>query len=131
MSQPFDDLYDQVQDLQETSDNNQPTLDALNNILQPDGTLRAQLDYPLDAQSTQEIQALFPWGSVALTAGAATVYDGRVSPSSVIIISRYIQGGTLGQLYIGYQSSGTFTINSSSSTETSYVNYLILNPYVT
>ena len=56
MSQPFDDLYDQVQDLQNTSDTNQPTIDALTNQLQPDGTIRAQLDYPLDPQSVQEIQ---------------------------------------------------------------------------
>jgi hypothetical protein len=73
MSQPFDDLYDQVQDMQNTAENNQPTIDAVANVVQPDGTIRAQLDYPLDPQSVQEIQEVVQ----ASTTGGSVVSNAQ------------------------------------------------------
>jgi hypothetical protein len=65
-------------------------------------------------------------GTATLVAGTVTVSNPLVSANSIIIISRKTSGGTLGYLYISAQSSGSFTITSSSNTDTSTVNYLII-----
>jgi len=65
-------------------------------------------------------------GTVTLSGGTVTVSNSLVGPNSIIIISRKTSGGTLGYLYISAQSNGSFTITSSSSSDTSTVNYLII-----
>jgi hypothetical protein len=65
-------------------------------------------------------------GTVTLSGGTATVNNPLVGQNSIIIISRKTSGGTLGYLYISSQSNGSFTITSSSSSDTSTVNYLII-----
>lgn len=64
-------------------------------------------------------------GSATLVAGTVTVTNPYVTTNSTIIISRKTSSGTLGYLSISTQSSGSFTIISSSATDTSVVNYLI------
>jgi hypothetical protein len=65
-------------------------------------------------------------GTATLSSGTATVNNPFVATNSIIIISRKASGGTLGYLYISAQSSGSFTITSSSSSDTSTINYLII-----
>jgi len=82
------------------------------------------------------------WNSIALSApsmvfgtsgrfgggGVVTVTNSAITTSSVIIFSRNFAGGTLGEINIFSQSAGSVTFSSSSSTDTSSLNYLILNP---
>jgi len=66
--------------------------------------------------------------SAAMTAGSVTVSTTAVTASSKIFLSRATTGGTTGNLSIGTITAGTsFVINSSSGTDTSTVNYLIIN----
>lgn len=103
MSQSFDDLYDQVQDIQNTSDTNQPTIDALTNQLQPDGTIRAQLDYPLDQQSIQEIQEV-------------------IADSSTDTDVEYDNGGTTGSYTIDWSNGKVQYVTLTGNTTFSFTN---------
>jgi hypothetical protein len=65
--------------------------------------------------------------SAAMVAGTVTVDTTAVTVSSVILVYAATPGGTQGTLSIGTITAGTsFVINSSSSTDTSTVNYLII-----
>ncbi len=67
-------------------------------------------------------------GSSVLVAGTVTVSTTAVTASSKIFITRGITGGTVGELSIGTITAGTsFVINSVSSSETSTVNWWIVN----
>lgn len=66
--------------------------------------------------------------SEAMIAGTTTVNTTAVKANSIIILSTATPGGTVGTLSVGTITEGTsFVINSSSNTDTSTVNYLILN----
>jgi len=119
MSQEFDDLVDQVSDL---SDN----FDDLSNSLGDMTDRPGQLDVPLDDQTLQAIKGCFFAGVATLVAGSVTVYSAAIFSDSTIIISRNALGGTAGHLYLSAQSGGTFTIQSTSLTDTSSVNYIII-----
>lgn len=68
-------------------------------------------------------------GQATLTAGAVTVTTNRVAANSRIFVSRQTLGGTAGHLDIGTITAGTsFTIESSSGTDTSVVNWWIISP---
>lgn len=68
-------------------------------------------------------------GSVALTAGAATVANTSVTASTRIIVTSQVDGGTPGFLRVSTRTAGTsFTITSSSGTDTSTVAYLLVEP---
>lgn len=58
--------------------------------------------------------------------GAVTVTNSSVTASSIIIFSRKTTGGTPGQVSITAQSSGSFTLTSTSA-ETSTFNYEVIN----
>jgi hypothetical protein len=64
-------------------------------------------------------------GTATLVSGTVKVTNPLVYPSSIIFTSRNASGGTLGYLSIT-QTIGSFTITSSSSSDTSTVNYLII-----
>ena len=89
------------------------------------------LSFPLDPNVAQimdyETASYFSdkIGSATLAAGTVTVSNQYVEPTSTIIVSRKTAGGTLGYLSISAQSVGSFTIISSSATDTSIINYLI------
>lgn len=75
------------------------------------------------------LPASWAWGTATLVAGTVTVSSGIVLSTSKILHARMTPGGTLGSLSIPTITPGTsFVINSSSSSETSVVVYLILNP---
>jgi hypothetical protein len=122
----FTDLQDQVAEL---SDNFASFSADYDNLVQSLGDIPqrpGQLDFPLDQQTTDLIKALFPTGSATLAAGTITVSSSYVSASSKIFLTRTALGaGTPGHLYISAQSAGSFTITSSSATDTSVVNYII------
>lgn len=73
--------------------------------------------------------ANFPMGRSTLVAGTVTVNHTRVTANSRIFLSRHTAGGTLGHLSIGAITAATsFVINSSSATDTSSINWLMIEP---
>lgn len=66
--------------------------------------------------------------SAAMTAGTITISTTAVTSSSLIFLTNAVVGGTPGILSVGTIVNGTsFVINSSSATDTSQVNWLIIN----
>jgi hypothetical protein len=65
--------------------------------------------------------------TAAMTTGAVTVTSSAVTTASIINYSRATGGGTLGNVEISAQSAGSFTLTSSSNSETSTFNYQIIN----
>ena len=67
-------------------------------------------------------------GQATLSAGTVTVDNTSVTASSLIFLTNAGASGTVGTLSVGTITAGTsFVINSSSSTDTSKVNWLIVN----
>ena len=69
-------------------------------------------------------------GTATLVAGTKTVATTFVAATSIILISRNTPGGTPGNLSVPVASitAGTsFVINSDSGTDTSTVNWVIIN----
>lgn len=68
-------------------------------------------------------------GTVALAAGAAVVADTSVTATSRILLTSQADGGTPGFLRVSTRTAGvSFTITSSSATDTSTVAYEIFEP---
>lgn len=68
-------------------------------------------------------------GTAALVAGAVTVNTNKVTANSRIFLSNQALGGAAGFLRISARVAGTsFTITSSSGTDTSTIAWWIVNP---
>lgn len=68
-------------------------------------------------------------GTATLSAGAATVSDSAVTASTRIYLTSQSDGGTVGFLRVSARTAGTsFTITSSSASDTSTVAYLEVEP---
>jgi hypothetical protein len=68
-------------------------------------------------------------GTVALVGGSAVVANTSVTASSRIFLTSQADGGTPGWLRVSARTAGTsFTITSSSGTDTSTVAYEIFEP---
>jgi hypothetical protein len=64
-------------------------------------------------------------GSASLTAGTVSVSLSSVGSTTVLLVSRLVPGGTLGQLSVPVVTAGSgFTITSSSNSETSSVAWI-------
>ncbi|HEY8928585.1 MAG TPA: hypothetical protein VIM55_05320 [Mucilaginibacter sp.] len=66
-------------------------------------------------------------GSATLVAGTVTVNTTSVSAGSIIFFTRTVAGGAAGTLSYTIIAGTSFTINSSSSTDTSIIGYIIIN----
>jgi hypothetical protein len=70
-------------------------------------------------------------GVATLVAGAATVANTSVTATSRIFLTSQADGGAPGSLRVSARVAGTsFTITSSSGTDTSTIAYLIVEPNV-
>ena len=68
-------------------------------------------------------------GRAVLVGGTVTVADASVTANSRIFVCGAVDGGTPGWLRVSARSAGvSFTILSSSGTDTSSVDWLIINP---
>ncbi|MFI9235773.1 hypothetical protein [Streptomyces sp. NPDC053079] len=68
-------------------------------------------------------------GTATLVAGAATVATTKVTANSRVFLTSQVDGGTPGWLRVSARSAGTsFTVTSSSNTDTSTVAWLIVEP---
>ncbi len=65
--------------------------------------------------------------TAAMSAGAVTTANTSVTTSSIILYARATGGGTQGNVEISAQTTGSFTLTSTSGSETSTFNYLIIN----
>lgn len=70
-------------------------------------------------------------GSATLVGGTVTVNNTLVGADSIILLTAQNTGGTAGALRVSARTPGTsFTVTSSSGTDTSAVGWLILEPAV-
>ena len=67
-------------------------------------------------------------GTAVLVAGTVTVSNTTVSASTRVQLTRSTTGGTVGHLSYTINAGVSFTINSSSATDTSTVNWLLVEP---
>jgi hypothetical protein len=67
-------------------------------------------------------------GVATLTAGTVTVANTSVTDNTRIAVTRQMAGGTLGHLSCTRTAGASFTITSDSSTETSTVFWMLLEP---
>lgn len=139
MSQAFDDLQQAVSDIQDNvgdftqddfnnlSDTVQTHDDAITDI-QNNG---AQLQFPLNQDTINLIRQLFPIGNTQLgVGGTVTLTDSRVSSGSILVLTNTgISGATQGTLsYVATNAStNNLVISSSSSTDRSFISYIIFN----
>lgn len=65
-------------------------------------------------------------GTATLVAGSVTVANTTITSVDLIFLSRVSLGGTIGNLTYTLSAGTSFTIHSSSSTDTSVVAYLII-----
>lgn len=68
-----------------------------------------------------------PVGSGTLVAGTVTISNTLVTSSSIIILARTTSGGTTGTLSYTKNAGVGFTVSSTSNTDTSTFDYLIIN----
>jgi hypothetical protein len=125
------------QELEQAVEDLQTAIDDINGQLNQSDTTDlsrvGQFDFPLDDETTQILnQAIDSYllslsGSATLVGGTVTVSNPYVYPTSTIMVSRKTTSGTLGNIYVLSQGTGTFTIASLSSGDTSTINYLIIN----
>lgn len=68
-------------------------------------------------------------GTATLVGGTVTVNNTAVKANSRIFVTRQSTGGTAGAVGVSTRTAGTsFTITSTSGTDTSVVAYIIYNP---
>lgn len=148
LTDQVDDHEDRITALEDagspTSDDFQQLQDDLSNSLdqvvqqqQDDEQDIGQLSFPLSQQSIDLITEQTPTalaymvnqayiGTAVLSSGTKTVSTKLVSASSLILLSRSAKGGTEGHLSYT-ATAGSFTITSSSGSETSTIIYFIIN----
>lgn len=66
-------------------------------------------------------------GSATLVTGTVTVNTTAVSANSIVFLTRVTSGGTVGTLSYTVVAGTSFTINSSSATDTSTIGYIIID----
>lgn len=67
-------------------------------------------------------------GTLTLVAGTVTVANTSVTANTRIFLSKITNGGTAGELTITRSAGVSFTVTSSSNTETSTFDYLLVEP---
>lgn len=68
-------------------------------------------------------------GSSALTAGSVVVANTSVTASTIVLLTSQVDGGTPGFVRVSTRTAGTsFTITSSSNTDTSTIGWLLVEP---
>lgn len=68
-----------------------------------------------------------PAGSATLVGGTVTVSNTIVTASSIIMLTRRVSGGTPGYLTYTRTAGTSFTVTSTSGTDTSTFDYIIFN----
>lgn len=77
--------------------------------------------------STGSAIASIKRSSVTLVAGTATVSDTATTANTVVLMSVITPGGTVGTLDYDVSAGSSYTINSSSATDTSTINITVIH----
>lgn len=92
----------------------------------PEPQPSARLPFPLDPENAAAIRyGLFLSGTATLSSGSATVVNRAIQPTSTMLLTYASASGTQGFLRAS-AASGTMTIASSSGSDSSTVQYLVL-----
>lgn len=67
-------------------------------------------------------------GTATLAAGTVTVNNANITANTLVLVARQAPGGALGHLSVARVAGTSFTINSSSATDTSTIAYLLVEP---
>ena len=89
----------------------------------------ADVGVPINPAMRQWMQsvsrAVGKTGSATLVGGTVVVSEPTAGTGSLVFVSRMTTGGTAGHLSV-VRAKGSFTINSSSGTDTSTVAWMVL-----
>jgi hypothetical protein len=92
------------------------------------GTLYSKVGAPSSATDGNYVVPV-RIGTVALVGGTATVLDAATSGTDIILLTSQVDGGTPGWVRVsGRVNATSFTITSSSGTDTSTIGYFIWKP---
>lgn len=105
------------------------TIDEQSSILDTLKKKVAQLIYPAFQGINIRSGSNARIGSAVLVAGTVTVANTSVNATTLIFLSRSTTGGTVGHLSYTVINGTSFTINSSSATDTSTINYLLIGTF--
>jgi len=87
---------------------------------------RGGIEFPLDWEDISAIKSSFVGCYIVnLVNGSATIYDTKVQATSVAIATHRVFNGTIGVLS-AYCDNGRVTIISSSSSDNSQVNLIVI-----
>lgn len=126
LTDQVDDHEERISELEDASDNSSQTEDDLDSRITDLESTAGQLQWPLSQDSIDLIKECFPQDSVKLVAGAATIFDSRISAASNIQLSVSAAGGTQGFLsYVA--TAGQAVITSTSAGDTSVVSYVLFS----
>lgn len=70
-----------------------------------------------------------PVGEATLVGGTVTVNNTNVTATTLALLSRRVAGGTLGDLTYTRNAGVSFTINSTSGTDTSTISYFLIDTF--
>lgn len=88
--------------------------------------IRGQLGQILDSNTITALKThAYLSGTVTLASGTATVTNPKIRTTSVPLATHQTHAGTIGTLRV-VATDGQITITSSSATDTSVVNYLVI-----
>jgi len=91
------------------------------------GQLTPVLTVPTNAQLALGMSGPAAPGTATLVGGTVTVSDANVTANTIVAVWHQAQAGTTGALYVSAKSVGTsFTIKSTSGTDTSVVYYRVI-----
>ena len=82
------------------------------------------------AKVARAMNEAYVTGTATLVAGTVTVNYSKATNNTRIFVSRMASGGTLGHLSVSVTAGTSFTITSTSATDTSTVAYLVIEPEV-
>jgi hypothetical protein len=83
----------------------------------------------LQVSSSGTVMSKVRHGTFVLSSGAATISDSNVTSSTRIFLTSQVDGGTPGWLRVSSRSVGvSFTVTSSSGSDTSTVGYVMIEP---
>jgi hypothetical protein len=108
------------------------------NVIPPDNRAAGQTGHIQDHNNIADVLTalsatlgalpFLQWGTATLTGGTVTVPNTTAVTGCLIYLSRATAGGTTGTLTWSINSGVSFTIVSSSPTDTSTIAWLLLTP---
>jgi hypothetical protein len=87
----------------------------------------AEVAIDLDQSDRGHLRIPSQIGEAVLVAGTVTVTRADIAATTRIFLSRRVAGGTLGNLTYTITAGVSFTINSSSATDTSTVEWMLIS----